>query len=142
MHYFTWKLELVSNILWMIIGVLKNFGRFPRKCSCWCHFSIKWTCCIVSLGFFVKKDSFLMTFFFRNFRKWMVLEDCFWTVQDSFFWSNLISYIAVFQLVFFYNVTRKTIPKPTIIKPRCGPRKVLHKTSRPSWLADEEKFEF
>ena len=39
MQYFTWKLELVSNILWMIIGTIVTGRRYKKHV----HFGIKRT---------------------------------------------------------------------------------------------------
>ena len=60
--------------------VIKDFGRFPRKHSWWCHFSIKRLLWTVSLQFFLKKDSFLEVFSLKIFKNgWL------WTAASEQF---------------------------------------------------------
>ena len=69
-------------------------------------FIIKWLLWSISLEPFI-------------FKIWMALDGCFWTVLDSFFWSNSITLWQFFQLVLFYNVTRNIhliILKPAMLE--------------------------
>ena len=66
--------------LWFL-RASKAFERFPGKHSWWSHFSNRYS--EQSVCNSAKRRTLPPKFFWKHFGKWMAVDSCFWTVQDS-----------------------------------------------------------